>query len=769
MRRRAGRGGGREASRGGRGKQTKVAADSLRLPGAGRAEVSTAMKSVRWDAWRRVRKFGLACLVGVSSLLVTAKPADDPEAERARWLELRREIARHDELYFRKGAPEISDYEYDGLKRELAVLEARFADDAGGTGGAESGGAVVGVGDDRTGTFPTARHRVPMGSLAKAHSDEELAAFHARAAARLGREDVAYRVEPKYDGLAAGLTYERGRLTRVVTRGNGAEGDDVTANARTLVRGLPERLRGGAGDWPELVELRGEIFMREAEFARLAAERRAEGEAGFANPRNLAVGTLRSRDPDEIAGRSLELVCFGWGAWEDAGAGGGAATRPESLAEFRAALEAWGLPVAAEAREATGWAELREAVAALRDAGRAGGFPTDGVVVKLERVTDQAALGDGAGAPRWAVARKFEPPRGVSRLRGVTWQVGRSGALTPVAELEPVVLAGSTITRASLHNADEIARRDLRVGDRVWVEKAGEIIPAIAGVDTAARDGSETPCLVPAECPACGRAVVREPGATGPRCANAACPARVVRRLAHYVSPQAMDVAGLGPALLDAVVARGLADSPAGLHRLTAEEWRSLPGVGAKKASQLAAAFGDARERTKRDGARLVFGLGLPGVGRETARRLAERFGGMAELGAADGEALRAAGLGEAVVRGLVTQLADPAVKAEWAELRAAGVGERWGGAASAERARGGALAGQSVVLTGRFSRWSRAEATARLREAGAEVTARVTRATTLVVAGSGPGAKRDEAARRGIAVIDEAELARRIGEADTP
>ena len=698
--------------------------------------------------------FGLAA----ATLLLAAEEGGGFDKERARWLELRREIARHDELYFRKGAPEISDHEYDLLKRELKTLDARFADEAAEGAGQGTAGPVE-IGDDRSARWPTARHRVPMRSLAKAHSDQELAAFHARVAAKLGREDVAFRVEPKYDGLAASLTYERGRLVRVVTRGDGAEGDDLTTNARALIRGLPEKLRGEAGDRPELVEVRGEIFMREAEFARLDAERIAQGEPGFGTPRNLAVGTLRSRDADEVAGRRLELVCFGWGAWE----GGGGAPPPESFAAFRAALESWGLPVVDEARVAKGRAELADAVAALRAAGKRGGFPVDGVVVKLERVEDQLALGEGPSGPRWAVARKFEPPRASTRLLGVTWQVGRSGALTPVAELEPVELAGSTVARATLHNADEIKRRDLRLGDRVWVEKAGEIIPAIIGVDPTAGRGDETACLVPSECPSCARALVREAEAAGPRCANADCPARVARRLAHYVSPAALDVPGLGPALLDAVVARGLAQSPSGLHRLTATEWETLPGVGAKKAERLVAAFAAARGRAAEDGARLVFALCLPGVGRETARRLANHFSGLAELARADEQALRAAGLGEAAARTVAESLADPVLKAEWRELIAAGVGERWmNGGAALDRV--GAFAGRSVTLTGALTRWTRAEAEALLRGAGADVGETVTRSTTLVVAGAGAGAKLDEARRRGIEVIDESELAGRLG-----
>lgn len=718
------------------------------------------MRSGRCEIYGWFRAIRSVCaIIGAATALWAAEPVAGEEAERSRWLELRREIARHDELYFRKGAPEISDYEYDRLKRELTILDTRFADEP--PAEKEKGaGSVVTVGDDRTGEFATARHRVPMGSLAKAHSDEELAAFHARAVAKLGREDVAYRVEPKYDGLAASLTYERGRLTRVVTRGDGAEGDDVTANARALVENLPEQLRGESSAWPELIEVRGEIFMREAEFARLDAERLAEGAPGFATPRNLAVGTLRSRDPDESAGRSLDLVCFGWGAW--AGGGDGAGTRPESLAAFRAAAEAWGLPVVAGARVVNGWPELLDAVAALRDAGKAGGFPTDGVVVKLELVADQQVLGEAPGGPRWAVARKFEPPRAATRLLGVTWQVGRSGVLTPVAELEPVVLAGSNVTRASLHNADEIARRDLHVGDRVWVEKAGEIIPAITGVDLAARRDDATPCSVPRECPACGRGIDREAEAAGVRCVNAGCPARLARRLAHYVSPAAMDVPGLGPVLLDAVVTRGLARSPAALHRLTAADWQNLPGVGEKRARQLEAAFASARTNANNDGARLVFALGIPGVGRETARRLAGKFRGLAELSDASAETLQRAGLGEAAARGAATYLAEPEVKAELAALLAAGVGEGWRGEKAVDRA--GAFAGQSVTLTGTLARWPRLEAAALLRAAGAEVSGAVTRNTTLVVAGAGAGAKLDEARRRGIEVIDEAELAKRLG-----
>ena len=706
-----------------------------------------------WMRWMRLVLIGLVLAGAVGG----AVSRDEGEG-RARLTELRKEIARHDELYFRKGAPEISDFEYDELKRELRGLEAKLAEE---DAAAEAAGGS-GVGDDRTGEFATWRHGVAMLSLEKAHTDEELGAFHARAAARMGSEDVLYRVEPKYDGLAVSITYERGRLARVVTRGNGEEGDDVTASARALVRALPERLGnrlGGTPPWPELIEVRGEIFMTWAEFARINAEREAAGEAVFANPRNLAVGTLRTRDPADVAGRRLELVCFGWGAWESEGGGGQGNDLVNTLTEFAGVLTTWGLPVAGEARVAMGREGMLVAVSAVNEAGRARGYPTDGVVVKLERVVDQAALGVGRTAPRWAVARKFEPERAATRVAGITWQVGRTGVVTPVAELEPVELAGSTVARATLHNADEIARRDLRIGDVVWVAKAGEIIPAIVGVDKARRTGAEAMYILPDTCPACAMALLREEGRAAWRCVNAACPAQVARRIAHWASAGALNIGGLGPAVIEKLVAGGVVGGPADLYGLRAEDLRALPGVGERTARALIAQIEASRERARVDGARLLEGLGLPGVGRETARRLAGEFGGLGGLGRADEARLRAAGLGEATARGVAEFLAKPEVRAELAALQAARVGERWDGGSSA----GGALAGQSVVVTGRLTRWTCKQVEEKLSSAGARVMADVTSATTLVVAGESPGSTLERARSAGVEIIDEDELARRL------
>lgn len=681
--------------------------------------------------------------------------------ELARLKELRREIARHDELYYRKAAPVISDHEYDRLKAELRALEKRLGVDA---------TTDETLGDDRRAGAQTYRHRVPMLSLAKAYSDEEAAAFTARVAAKLGQGAAAFRVEPKYDGLAVSLTYEHGRLVRAVTRGNGVEGDDITANARLAVRGLVEQLGADAGKpWsgPDLVELRGEIYMRLPEFARLNAKRETEGEDLFAHPRNVAVGTIRAQDPAEAAERRLDLVCYGWGAWLPASG------RPATLGEFRATAAAWGLPVVAVDKVAAGAEELRAAVEAVREAAPGLGLPVDGVVIKLERVAQQEELGLSPGAPRWAVARKFEPERALTRLLGITLQVGRTGAVTPVAELAPVELAGSTIARATLHNADEIARRDLRVGDWVTVERAGEIIPAILGVDKTRRTGAEKPYVFPHKCPACAGELARNEGEAAHRCVNRACPAQIARRLAHFASPVALDISGLGPAVIDALVSGGLARSPADLYRLKPEELAALPGLGDRSAAKLAASLAASRATTGTDGARLIYALGLPSVGEGAARRLAKVVRGLEALPGVDMETLckpagaGGAGFGEAGARELRAYLQRADVREELAALRAAGLGIAW--AQKPRDASWGAEAkpmrGQVVVLTGTLARWTRAEATKILEAAGATVVADVTKETTLLIAGAEPRAKLAKARERGIEVIDEAGLSSRLGE----
>ncbi len=503
--------------------------------------------------------------------------------ERLLWL--RAEIARHDDLYFKKAAPEITDAEYDALKRELRVLEKN---------------APQVIGDDRSGVWPVRRHRERMLSLEKAYSEAELRAFVEKTERTLRREEVMWVVEPKYDGLAINVTYAGGKLTSAVTRGNGVEGDEVTENFLRIA-GVPRELPAGA---PEVVEVRGEIFMEWAEFRRINAERLEAGEEALAHPRNVAVGTMKSKDADEVARRKLSVVFYALGAWE------GDAKQPDTQVELHALLKMWGLPgvsgVGVKGNEVWG------AVEAF-GRGRAGlGFPTDGVVVKVNSFAEQRELGAGEEAPRWAVAYKFPPERVTTRVRAITLQVGRTGVITPVAELEPVSVGGSMVARATLHNADEIARRDLRVGDYVFVEKAGEIIPAITGVDVARRGEGVAAFVFPEKCQVCEAGLVREGAAW--RCPSRECVAQVRKRVEYFSSREGVGIRGLGPALIETLVEGGKVKGLADVYKLTradvpervlaeiersrtAELGRFLAGlgVGKKQAAELMAKYSDLR------------------------------------------------------------------------------------------------------------------------------------------------------------------------------
>lgn len=545
-----------------------------------------------------------------------APPATDVPA-RLTWL--RTEIARHDELYFRQARSEITDAEYDAIKRELRELEATHPTTA------VAGEAVPSpaIGDDRSGRFPAGRHVAPMLSLDKVHTEAELRAFHAGVTRRLGGEPVLV-IEPKYDGIAVSAIYERGRLSRLLTRGDGREGDDITANSH-LLPGLPKSLHppaaGPEAPMPDLVELRGEVFVSRAEFARVNQEREAIGEQPFAHPRNLAAGTLKTVDPDAASAARLEVVFHGWGAWE------GAVPAPRSQQEFHEAVRRWGLPGVFPVQVVGTVAELVEAVRELGRAGAAWGFPADGLVVKLDSVASRRELGEGASAPHWAVAYKFPAERAVTRLRSITWQVGRTGRLTPVAELEPVQLGGAVVSRATLHSRDEIARRDLRVGDCVIVERAGGVIPAIVGVDLMQRPPAAVPFQFPTNCPECAAVLVAGEDRTNVRCVNSDCVGQACRRIEHFAAT--VGIRGLGPALVRGLVASGRARSPADLYRLSLVDLAALPEIGEKVAVRLAEEI--ARSRGA-EAWRCIAGLGIPGIGPANARRLANEAGSLARL-----------------------------------------------------------------------------------------------------------------------------------------
>lgn len=664
----------------------------------------------------------LLCVVVVSSLPGAESPAD----VRAEIAALRGEIARHDELYHRQSATEITDADYDGLRRRLTELEQRYPE------AARAAAPLAPIGDDRTGRFATRRHGAPMLSLDKAHSAADLQAFHARLVKVLGRGDLDYVVEPKLDGLAVSLTYEHGALVRAVTRGNGTEGDDITANVAAIAN-VPRTLRSaGKVAWPARVEVRGEIHVPLAEFTRINAEREAAGEPRFASPRALAAGTVRQRDAEESVRRGLRVACFGLGGWEPASAA------PASQVELQALFSAWSLPGLPARWRARGLEALNEAIENLRRARSEFSYPTDGAVVKLNVFADQRAVGASDAAPRWAVAFKFAPERVETHVRAITLQVGRTGVLTPVAELEPVSLGGSTVARATLHNHDEIVRKDIRVGDVVELEKAGDVIPAIVGVNHARRPPDAPPWRPPTVCPECYAPVIREPDAAAMRCSGATCPGQLRRRIEHFASKRAVDIEGLGPAMIEMLVGHGWVRDVPDLYRLRRSDLLSLGRDNQHSVDQLLAAI----ERSKHAELwRVLHGLGLPQVGVVTAKSLARQWGSLATVAEQGGDAVPA--------------LAEPRFQNLIAELVSVGV------TAQSAPATSGALAGKTVVLTGTLPNLTRAEATAKIEAAGGRVGSSVSRATHYVVVGAEPGSKLDRARALGVPLLDEAGLLR--------
>jgi DNA ligase (NAD+) len=679
-----------------------------------------------------------------------------PTEAQIRIAALRGEIAFHDELYHRKARPEISDQEYDRLKRGLVDLESKYPA-AARAAGTET--PTVRVGDDRAEGFRTYRHRLPMQSLDNTYSEAELREFHARLARLLGREDLAYVVEPKIDGLAVSLTYEKGRLVRAVTRGNGVEGDDVTANALTM-KALPRELKKAAqAPVPDMIEIRGEIYMSLSEFQRINAERDEEGEERFANPRSLAAGTIKLLDPREVAQRTLELVLYGLGACEPPKAAG------ETQSGFHARLRAWGLPGVEKSWTARGIDEVWAAIGELDRLRRGFAYMTDGGVVKLDSLALQREAGSTSRAPRWAMAYKFAAERAETKLLSITVQVGRTGVLTPVAELEPVLLAGSTVARATLHNRDEIARKDIRVGDYVFVEKAGEVIPAVVGVDEARRTPSCVPYRFPMQCPSCGTPVVQVEGEVALRCPNYDCPVQLRRRVRHFASKACVDIDGLGEAMVDAMVEKGWVRSIADIYRLNREHLLTLGKSVEKSTDKLLAAI----EASK--GAelwRFIHGLGIPHVGTAAAKDLAGKFMSLEALSQSrhadyigeDGES-RIPGIGETMAAAIIGHFNKPKNRAVVRDLGKAGVAPRPPAAAALAS---GKLLGTTFVLTGTLPKLTRDEASAMIEAAGGKVSSSVSKKTQFVLAGADAGSKLEKARSLGVPVVTEAEFMAMLG-----
>jgi len=664
-----------------------------------------------------------------------------PAEVRRRVEALQREIEEHNHRYHVLDAPTISDAAFDRLMEELRALEARYpilvTPDS----------PTQRVGAPPSAAFAAVTHRRPMLSLQNAFNEAEVEAWARRLRALLGDVPIAYVCELKIDGAAVSLTYQDGVLVRGATRGDGRQGEDVTANLRT-VRSVPLRLRVHPA--PPLVEVRGEVFLSREAFEAVNRERRARGEPLFANPRNAAAGSLRQLDPQVTAARPLALFAYGLGAAE----GLALRTHGETLAWLQAA----GFRTTPHAQPCRDLDEVVAYLATWREGPRDLPYDADGVVIKVDDLGQQAELGATTHAPRWALAYKFPAEQAVTRVREIRVYVGRTGALTPVAELDPVQVSGVTVTSATLHNEDEVRRKDVHVGDTVVVQRAGEVIPEVVRVLVERRTGAERPFEMPRRCPACQTEVVRLPDEAVARCPNAACPAQVMERLIHFASRDAMDIDGLGPRTLGQLVERGLVRDVADLYRLSREQLLMLDRMAERSAQNLLDAL--ARSRT-RPLARFLYALGIRHVGGTVAALLARHFGTLERLRDASAEQVRdVPGVGPAIAESVAAFFQRPENRALLDRLLALGVHPT-----PAEQPRDGPLAGRQVVFTGTLARFTRGEAEARVRALGGTVGSDVTRKTDYVVVGVQPGAKAAKAARLGIATLSEEAFLALVGE----
>jgi DNA ligase (NAD+) len=664
----------------------------------------------------------------------TRNPREGMMKERIK--QLREALAGHNHKYYVENAPEISDVEFDAMMRELSELEAEYPEFD------DSASPTRRVGSDLTEGFETVAHRWPMLSLANTYSIEEVAEFFTRVEKEVG-DGAEYVCELKFDGTAISLTYEDGMLTRAVTRGDGIAGDDVTANVKT-VRSVPLRLNGTG--WPREFEIRGEILMPFAAFERLNAERVEADEAPFANPRNAAAGSLKLQSPAIVARRGLDGFLYGV-----VGDGLPFANHSESLDAARR----WGFRVSEHTRVCRGLEEIRAYISET-DTLRAGlPYATDGVVIKVNSYAMQRRLGATAKSPRWAVAYKFAAERALSRLLSVEFSVGRTGAVTPVANLEPVPLAGTTVKRASMHNADQIALLDVRVGDAVWVEKGGEIIPKITGVELSRRPADSVPLKFPVACPACGTALVRDDDEARHYCPNRdGCGPQVVGRIAHFVSRRAMDIEGLGEETIALLVDNALVRDPADLYALRAEQLAPLPRLGEKSAENIVAGVAASRGVAF---ARVLFALGIRMVGETTAKYLAAHFGSIDALMAAPVEELsQVEEVGEKVAAGVREYFDSPENLALVERLRSAGVSFE----AEERVTASDALAGKNIVISGSFALHSRDQLKEMIESHGGRNQSAVAANTSFLLAGEKIGpAKLSKARKLSIPIIGEDEF----------
>jgi len=658
----------------------------------------------------------------------------DKSAVRERVDRLRAQLERHNRLYYEHAAPEISDQEFDALLRELQDLEDKHPEFA-----AEDS-PTRRVGGKPLEEFAPAKHLAPMQSLDNTYSPEELREFVARIRKLAEGRAIHFTIEPKVDGVAISLLYENGRLVRAATRGDGVTGDDVTQNILTISN-IPHRLKGQA---PAKVEIRGEVYLPKAVFAALNAARDEEGLPAFANPRNAAAGSIKQLDPAITASRKLAAVFYGTGIWEG--------EQPATSREMFQCLEKWGLPISEKILEADSEESVIAAVEELGRVRHGFAYETDGAVVKLDSMALRREFGSTAKAPRWAIAYKYEPERAETKLLDITVQVGRTGTLTPVAELQPVFVSGSTVSRATLHNEEEIQRKDIRIGDTVLVEKAGEVIPAIVEVKKDLRDGSERVFQMPANCPACHGAVHKEGVAW--KCSSPSCSAQIRRRIEYFASKQAMDIEGLGEALVNQLVDAGLLKNLPDIYTLQKNQLLALERMGEKSAANLLAAIEESRSRPLW---RLLNGLGIPHIGVTSARDLASHFGTLDALRSATVETLLSIhSIGDIMAEAIHGWFLKPANLELLESLCAAGL--NFGESDAQTAPSDNRLAGTTWVLTGTLS-ISREEASEMIRRLGGKVTGSVSKKTTHLLAGEEAGSKLEKARELGIPVLGDAEF----------
>lgn len=667
--------------------------------------------------------------------------ADERAADLAEAEKLRREIRHNEYLYYVLDAPEITDAEYDRMMVRLRELEARYPDSI------PADSPTQRVGGRASSQFTEVRHLEPLLSLGNVFSAEELRAFDERVRSGLpAGSKVEYVMEPKIDGLACSLIYENGKLVRAATRGDGVVGENVTANVRTI-RSIPLTLKVPEGEAvPELLDVRGEVYMPRQAFMRLNEQRAERGESEFANPRNAAAGSLRQLDPQVTASRSLSFFAYylvGEGA------------QPKH-SESLALLARYGFKVSENYKVVENIDEAIKYIGDFNELRQGLSYDTDGAVIKVNDVYQQRILGATGKDPRWATAYKYPPEQAETTLEDIDWRVGRTGVLTPTAVLTPVKLSGSVISRATLHNEDFIRAKDIRIGDRVIINKAGEIIPEVLRVVVEKRTGGEKEVEIPNVCPECGWRVERQGEEAAIRCTNPHCPALGREGLIHFVSRDAMNIDGCGPSVINALLDAGLVRDAADLYSLRKEDLLKLERMGEKSADNLLAALAESK---KNELDKLLFALGIRHVGAKVARILATEFGSMEKLQQAQPEELaQIRDIGDKIAESAVTWLNVPANIDLVERLAAAGLTMTFTPPASQED---NPFFGKTLVFTGTMPTLGRAEAKTMAQDVGAKVSGSVSKKTDYVIAGAEAGSKLEKAQQLGVTVIDEAEFLR--------